>query len=283
MACLFLFFVLVALLFGLAVFGLGRAPGRGGLQAAYRLLAQRFHGECSGTGWFSLPRVGFLYRSVHVLVEALAHGPPHLGPGAAVCVRLPWPDLNLRAEIRCPAWPPHMVPRDGLQTLSPAPDQWDPRCSVRGTDPRAVAEVFGEVVRWGVEQLRTRPAVSPLCIQLDRGAMTITKVMPVQHGPDLVRFVETALELYDQALLTRTRGIVFVQQQSAQVLEQVVCRVCGEEIHEGLVFCRRCKTPHHRECWQYVGRCSVFACGETEFQTPQVAPRLPAEDDGPRA
>lgn len=283
MECLFVFFVLVALLFGLAVFGLGRAPGHGGLQAAYRLLAQRFHGECSGTGWFSMPRVRFLYRSVHVLVEALAHGPPDLGQGLAVCMRLPWPDLDLRAEIRCPAWPPHMVPRDGLQTLSPASDKLGLRCSVRGTDSRAVTEVFNEVVHLHVEQLRTRPTVSPLCIQLGWGVMTITKVIPIQHGPDLVRFVETALDLYDQALLTRTRGITFVQQQSAQVLEQVVCRVCGEAIREGLVFCRRCKTPHHRDCWQYVGRCSVFACGETEFQTPQVAPRLPNDADAPRS
>ena len=148
---------------------------------------------------------------------------------------------------------------------------------MRRTDPRAVAEVFGEVSRWHVEQLRTRPAISPLCIQLGRGALTITKVMAIQHGPDLIRFVETALDLYDQALLTQTRGITFVQETSAQVLEQVVCRVCGEEIREGLVFCRRCKTPHHRECWQYVGRCSVFACGESEFQTPQVAPRVPGD------
>jgi hypothetical protein len=279
MECILVFFALVALLGGLAVFGLGRAPGRRDLQASYRALAQRFHGICSGTGWFSMPRVSFPYRSVQVTVEALAQAPQDLGRGPAVRVHLPWPGAALQAEIRYPARPPQALPHDHWETLlPPAARGVEPRYSLRGTDPRATAEVFNEVVLWHVEQLRTRPSVSPLCIQLGWGAMTVAKVMAIQHGPDLIRFVETALDLYDQALLTRTRGITFVQQQSAQVLEQVVCRICGEEIREGLVFCRRCKTPHHRDCWQYAGRCSVFACGETEFRTPQVAERLPGAD-----
>ena len=281
MECILVFFVLVFLLGGLAVFGLGRAPRRGDLQASYGMLARRFHGLCSGTGWFSMPRVSFPYRSVQVTVEALAQAPQDLGQGLAVRLHLPWPDAGLRAEIRYPAWSSQASPPDGLVTLPPTAGGLDSRCTLRGSDPRATAEVFNEVVRWHVEQLRTRPTASPLWIQLGRGALTITKVMAIQHGPDLVRFVESALDMYDQALLTQTRGIRFVQQQSAQVLEQVVCRICGEEIHDGLVFCRRCKTPHHRDCWQYAGRCSVFACGETEYQTPQVAERLPADDAGP--
>ena len=282
MGCVFVFFILIALLGALAVFGLEWAPRHGDLQAACRMLAQRFHGECSGTGWFSMPRVRFPYRSVCVTVETLSQSPQDLGRGLAVHMHLPWPGGAFQGEIRYPAWPPHAVPHDGLQALPPPVSGLDSRCCVRGTDPRAVAEIFNEVVRRHFEQLRTRPVISPLCVRLGWGAMTITKVMPIQHGLDLVRFVETALDLYDQALLTRTRGITFVQQQSAQVLEQVICRVCGETIREGLVFCRRCKTPHHRECWQYVGRCCVFGCGETEFQTPQVAQRLPADAAAPR-
>ena len=44
-------------------------------------------------------------------------------------------------------------------------------------------------------------------------------------------------------------------------------------LYEELVFCGRCKTPHHRECWLYAGRCSVFGCGETQFRVPQRARR----------
>jgi hypothetical protein len=277
MECVLVFLMLVVFAALIAGFGLGRAPRTGQLLASYRLLAQRLHGTFYRTGWFGMPRVVFQYRSACATVESLSAAPPDLGRGPAVRIHLPWPELGLRAEVCHPPRPPHSASRDGLQPVPLTSDGFERRCSVRGTDPRAVSEIFNEVVRWHVERLRIQGAVTPLCIQVGRGAMTITKVLTIHQGSDLIQFVEAALDLYDQAMLTRTRGITFLEQQSAQVLEQVVCRVCGEEIREGLVFCRRCKTPHHRECWQYVGRCCVFACGETEFREPQVAQRLPGE------
>lgn len=39
-----------------------------------------------------------------------------------------------------------------------------------------------------------------------------------------------------------------------------VCRVCGEALGATPVFCSRCKTAHHRDCWEYFGSCSIFAC-----------------------
>lgn len=41
------------------------------------------------------------------------------------------------------------------------------------------------------------------------------------------------------------------------------CQVCGVSLSEGkVVTCRRCATPHHKDCWEFNGRCSTFACGE---------------------
>jgi hypothetical protein len=90
----------------------------------------------------------------------------------------------------------------------------------------------------------------------------------------LLEFVRGILELYDQTLLSATEGIEFLDGQVAQPLDHVVCQVCGEEIRDDLVFCRRCKTPHHRDCWLYAGRCSVFACGEIQFLVPRQAARI---------
>ncbi len=277
MECIFVFFFWVVFLSLLASFGLGRAPRKGRFIESYRLLAQRFRGTLHRPGWHGMPRVVFSYRSACVTVEALARSPQDLGPGPAIRIHLPWPESAARFEVRHPPRQPHAALDDGLLPAPPATGEFNRRCSVRGTDPQAVAEFFSEVICWHVERLRTQPAVSPLCLQVGRGAMAITKVLAVHHGAELIQVVEAALDLYDQALLTRTRGITFLEQQSAQVLEQAICRVCGEEIREGLVFCRRCKTPHHRECWQYIGRCSVFACGETLFREPQVAERVPGD------
>jgi hypothetical protein len=277
MECIVVFLMLVTVLGSLAGFGAWRAPGAARRLACYRALAERFHGTLVRTGWRGLPRVTFSYRSARVTVEALARGPRDLGRGPAVRVLLPWPEPAWRVEIRHPPRPPHAAARDALQPIRVASDRFDWRCSIRGTQPRAVSQLLNEVVCWDIERLRTQPGVSPLGIDFGRGVLDVIKVLQVRCGADLIAFVEVVLDLYDQALLTQTRDITFLEQQAAQVLEQPVCRVCGEVIHCGLVFCRRCKTPHHRDCWLYVGRCSVFACGESQFREPQVAPRLPGD------
>lgn len=48
--------------------------------------------------------------------------------------------------------------------------------------------------------------------------------------------------------------------------EQVTCMVCGESIDADRVDCRTCKTPHHHECWTYLGMCSTYACGQRKYR-----------------
>jgi len=39
------------------------------------------------------------------------------------------------------------------------------------------------------------------------------------------------------------------------------CPVCGAALEGELVRCSACATPHHADCWSYVGVCSTFGCG----------------------
>lgn len=49
--------------------------------------------------------------------------------------------------------------------------------------------------------------------------------------------------------------------------EGPACQVCGEVRDDSpTVECERCQTPHHRDCWDYVGRCSTFACGGSGYR-----------------
>jgi hypothetical protein len=32
-----------------------------------------------------------------------------------------------------------------------------------------------------------------------------------------------------------------------------------------VVYCGKCRTPHHEECWSYVGQCSTYGCREIRF------------------
>jgi hypothetical protein len=44
-----------------------------------------------------------------------------------------------------------------------------------------------------------------------------------------------------------------------------LCKVCGVAIEdEPRVRCARCQAPHHRDCWEFIGGCSIFGCSGKE-------------------
>ena len=56
--------------------------------------------------------------------------------------------------------------------------------------------------------------------------------------------------------------------------ENAVCMICGEAILQRRVQCRRCHTPHHQECWDYLGQCSTYGCGEKKWKTERKKSKL---------
>jgi len=38
------------------------------------------------------------------------------------------------------------------------------------------------------------------------------------------------------------------------------CPICTTVLREPLVRCERCRSPHHRECWEYLGSCATYGC-----------------------
>jgi Prokaryotic RING finger family 1 len=80
--------------------------------------------------------------------------------------------------------------------------------------------------------------------------------------------VQNALVLHDGLIegVSRriTQGIAIVDQPDDAWDEDEgppICKVCGEPIAGGAVIvCAVCGTPHHRDCWEYVGACSIYGC-----------------------
>jgi hypothetical protein len=50
--------------------------------------------------------------------------------------------------------------------------------------------------------------------------------------------------------------------------ESARCRICGELIYFSRVLCSECDTPHHLDCWEYNGSCSVYGCGSRQYYFP---------------
>jgi Prokaryotic RING finger family 1 len=80
-------------------------------------------------------------------------------------------------------------------------------------------------------------------------------------------FLLRTLRVHDLHMLSRESGIAFDSNTTTDATEQVIkCAICGEELGTNFVRCRRCKAPHHAECWTYNETCGMYACKETRYE-----------------
>jgi hypothetical protein len=122
------------------------------------------------------------------------------------------------------------------------------------------------------EELRSRIVnltryEAALEIRLHEGALTICRLEVLEDGEELTRFARAAVALLEHLLDTvdSLEGITFMEEEGGKEVPPAVCKICGTAIADRPVYCRRCGTPHHRECWKYNRGCSTFACAGKRF------------------
>ncbi len=273
-ACLFLMFALLAfLVYGM---GLGLGVDSGGRARAYQQLARRFNGSFQPGRWLSPCRTQFRHGQAWVMVTpGAADGRQHWTQAT-----VQWPDhrTDLQLETRSAA----PDPNDHARLLVTDDAQFNERFQLRGQSADECKRLLSDAVRWQVNRLVQLPGPAPIRISIQHGRLLVEKALAIRQYLDLEEFTRLCLELFDQAMLTRSEGITFMGAADAAVpLEAAVCQVCGEQIVDDMVCCRRCFTPHHLECWQYNGVCSTYGCGETRCYHPTVAkPYHKRADDG---
>jgi hypothetical protein len=268
MECVAVFLLIVVGLF-VTVGMIGeRVYGRTRRRRMFRDLAKRFAGAYDAGGLFSRPAMRLRYGETWAVVTQNNAGGPL--PGLSWQVRIAWPHNNVRCEIFAVTNP--RVLRDmrhAWPVIQLDNSDFCQRYVVTGMDEPVVRALLTAGVQWQIDCLRKQIPDERLYVLIRDGQLIIQKPWQRSRIEDSVTFIQAALELYDQCMLAKASGIEFLNTDEAQSLDQVECKVCGEAIASNLVFCRRCKTPHHQECWQYVGLCSVYGCRETVYLVPQ--------------
>jgi hypothetical protein len=261
-------FVAILFLAAAAWFFLTALMSGGRNRDVYRQLAREFQGTAH-QNWFSLRMVRFRHgdSKVVVLQERRRR------VGRYTDVWLEWPDAQLILHVAPTSMRIDRRFMSGMHILDSADDAFFWRFRVYTNDPHGAAQILNETVKWHIEHLRQQMGNRGVELRISRGHVLIRKQCWFRDLKQLSQFTRTALNLYDQMLVTNVAGIEFVSAGELQPLEDVVCQICGETIVTDMVFCRRCKTPHHGECWDYTGVCSVYGCRETEHVTPRIAAR----------
>lgn len=58
----------------------------------------------------------------------------------------------------------------------------------------------------------------------------------------------------------------FVADVSLVEKEVSTCMVCGDHVSADGVECVACDTRHHRDCWEYIGKCSTYGCRSRKWR-----------------
>jgi hypothetical protein len=238
---------------------------------AFSHVARRYGGHLSLGGWFGQPQWRLQYGPVYVRLATYQHG----GRRGARIMELmaQFPEAQRRCEVVSKSTGPALfVLASDLIPLDWPRDDFSLRWDVRADDPDEARMLLSTSVRYHLDQIRRTPDWADTSLSVHPGWLILRRRWTSTRPADLVAFVDLALGLVDQLQLTRTVGIDFVDEGQVKVIEQARCLVCGEILVHEIVYCRRCKTPHHRECWEYTGACSTYGCRETQYLVPQQLP-----------
>ncbi|MCH2124368.1 MAG: hypothetical protein MK165_06225 [Pirellulaceae bacterium] len=257
-----LFLILLALLVLFVVIGFRITTRPNETRLVYQRLSHRFHGVYRSDSWFQQPYLSFLHgpHRVHLATRK----PDRDYRAGQTNLRVTWPDEHFHLELR-----PHNQRGIGSSLKVRDPIARDvagieQAFFLSTNDNAARQRFFSDGVCWEIEKLK-QLCGDKFSIHAENGFLMIRCHWQLADFDELEQLTEVSLDFFDQAFLTRCEGIYFVQQDAEMDGTVARCQVCGEDIVGDLVLCRRCKTPHHVECWQYNGCCTTYGCQETRY------------------
>ena len=87
------------------------------------------------------------------------------------------------------------------------------------------------------------------------------KTMPLDNAQLIVHFAKGFVDLYHAMISAESVNF----ELRYVISDSATCMVCGDQILGNPVSCMSCQTPHHEDCWQYLGRCSTYGCGQVSY------------------
>jgi len=85
-----------------------------------------------------------------------------------------------------------------------------------------------------------------------------------------------------RARIERAGGDDPVRDANAEAVIHLACSFCrGGLVRRTAVYCASCLAPHHSDCFDEYGRCSVMGCGEQRVVLPRALPRPVAPPPAP--
>jgi hypothetical protein len=234
---------------------------------AYRQVADRYRGRIEGRGFNESPTVSFTHEgaSVRVGLAPQVSGKA-LPPRVRVVARFPR-GLPFRLELAPIARPAPPQPPKGTRVVRLGDLEFDRAFVVQANDADMARAFLGRATCWALGNLQRLAPPGGMLVSINPERMLVQVDRNLgQSGDALLAAVQESLVLLDglrEGVAARIHeGIAIVAAGPAEADDAgpPVCKVCGEAISTPGVLCQTCRTPHHRDCWEFVGACSIYGC-----------------------
>lgn len=178
-----------------------------------------------------------------------------------------WPGPRFRCEIYPESFLASLRKLMGMQDIVIGSPRFDSAFIITGDDEAGIKALLNVQVQSAIFNLAEY--VRGMHVRIGDRSLTVTCAGLLSDFARLVEFAKLCRELCEAAVAAQGHGIEFLDgaamTMTAPAAGAARCMVCGELLAAEIVYCRRCKTPHHRECWSYGGGCSTYGCGEKKF------------------
>ena len=241
------------------------------LKRTFNRFAEEREGRRLDRAHYEGPRVAYLHRTTRAVLglHIVAHddGPDEHFTQVSYAVPTGW---RHRLEIgTATAADLTDVPPPGLVRMAVADDaDFDRRTRILTSDPAVARAILDGPTRQAITDLRDLLANGHLHWSASGSRILIRKRDVIREYPDLSLFARLCDSLYERLLHVweRENGIEILEGPPEPSEDAPRCQVCSHPMApDSKVRCRRCRTPHHPDCWDFNGGCATFACGEKMF------------------
>lgn len=170
----------------------------------------------------------------------------------------------------------------GMQDLRIGHPDFDQKLVVQSAPVEAFNPLLAEGLREHLVRLyRMSPNLHLFQVTYQDGKLTIQRSLELsRYAPwaaDVVRQLDSVawnlLDALSPDRISAYAGSVEIVGMGPAT-EASVCLICAQPIADPTqMSCTTCETPHHKDCWEYNGRCALFGCGGARARELPVAAR----------
>lgn len=176
-----------------------------------------------------------------------------------------WPHLGLRLRV----FPVRVHglsrrPYPGTEDFVIGQRDFDRDFVIQGTSAEASRRILSEVVCDRISEHK-RLAHGRISLKIMGGQVEFGGVANrILDTEQVLAIVGNFVEIHRLMLMT-LEGNLKAEMTFIEI-ESSTCMVCGVAIRDSFVSCKSCGTRHHRDCWDYVGKCSTYGCRSRRSQ-----------------